>query len=118
MQDYKFNFEIDGKSYDLVISLNVLQEVQKKYGTVQKWGELTGGNETEVNIEALIFGYTAMLNEAIDIKNQDLSEEQRLPFYTEKQVGRIITSLGLRKATEVMNNAVVNGTKSDDSKNV
>ncbi len=117
MNDYSFKFDVNDKTYELVVSLNVIKEIQKQYGTIQKWGELTGSQGKEVDIEALIFGYTAMLNEAIDIKNESLPKEEQQPFYNEKQVGRIITSLGLKKATNVMNNVVINSTKSDDIKN-
>ena len=58
-----------------------------------------------------------MLNEGIDIKNESLPEEEKKPFYTEKQVGRIITSLGLKDATKVMNNAIIESTKTDNPKN-
>ena len=38
MKDYKFEFEVDGKMYPLVFNLNVMETIQAKYGSVQKWG--------------------------------------------------------------------------------
>ena len=118
MNDYKFNFEINDKNYELVVSLNVLKEVQQKYGTVQKWGDLIGSKDHETDIDALIFGYMCMLNEAVDIKNENLAENEKQPFYTEKQVGRIMTLLGLGKAQQIITNAITESSKSDTPKNV
>ena len=72
MKDYKFEFEIDNERYALVFNLNVMEAIQKQYGTVQKWGKLTdnkGGKEP--NAKALIFGFTEMINEAIEIDNDE-----------------------------------------------
>ena len=41
MKDYKFEFDLDGKTYSLVFNLNVMESIQSKYGSVQKWGKLT-----------------------------------------------------------------------------
>ena len=60
-----------GKDYKLVFNLNVMEKIQDAYGTLDKWGELTDGSEREVNIKALVFGITEMINEAIDIDNDD-----------------------------------------------
>ena len=38
MKDYKFEFEVDDKKYTLVFNLNVMETIQAKYGSVQKWG--------------------------------------------------------------------------------
>ena len=29
-----------GEEYELVFNLNVMEEIQEKYGSVQEWGEL------------------------------------------------------------------------------
>ena len=41
MKDYKFTFEVDDKTYSLIFNLNVMESIQAKYGSVQKWGKLT-----------------------------------------------------------------------------
>ena len=38
MKDYKFTFEVDDKTYSLIFNLNVMESIQAKYGSVQKWG--------------------------------------------------------------------------------
>lgn len=103
-----------GKDYKLVFNLNVMEKIQDAFGTLEKWGDLTDGSKSEVNIKALVFGITEMINEAIDIDNDDNGTKD--PFVTHKQVGRILTEIGIEKAAQNMNNLVVESTK-DDSKN-
>ena len=112
MKDNKFNFEVDGVNYSFTFNLNVMQNIQEEYGSVEKWGELTDGSAGEVNAKALIFGLTEMINEGIDIENETLEEKR--PFLTTKQVGRLVTKMGLDKIAEQMNNAIVESTKSDE----
>ena len=102
------------KDYKLVFNLNVMEKIQDEYKTLDKWGELTDGSKGEVNIKALVFGITEMINEAIDIDNDENNANE--PFVTHKQVGRILTEIGIEKAAKNMNNLVVESTK-DDSKN-
>lgn len=117
MKDKKIVFEVNGKEYTLIFNLNVMQEIQNEYETVDNWGNLTDGktNGKETDIKALIFGIKAMLNEAIDIENEKL--EQKKSFLTDKQVGRLITDMGLSTATEKMQETVISGTSSDNPKN-
>ena len=114
MKDYKFNLEVGEKKYGLVFNLNVMQEIQEEYGTLEKWGELTDGKSGEVNVKALIFGLTHMMNESIDMMNDE--EGKNDPFLTEKQVGRIITKAGVDNSAKKLNEAIVESTKSE-SKN-
>ena len=102
------------KEYKLVFNLNVMEKIQDAYQTLDNWGSLTDGSEREVNIKALVFGITEMINEAIDIDNDEKGTNE--PFVTHKQVGRILTEVGIEKAAQNMNNLVVESTK-DDSKN-
>lgn len=115
MKDYKFDLEVEDKKYQLVFNLNVMQEIQEEYKTLEKWGELTDGKSGEVNVKALIFGLTCMMNEAIEIRNDE--EGTNDPLLTKKQVGRIITKAGVQKSAEKLNEAIVESTKSD-AKNV
>lgn len=69
----------------------------------------------EVDIKALIFGIKEMINEAIDIDNENNQLNQ--PLLTEKQVGRLITAMGIEKATSKLNETVIESTKDDTSKN-
>lgn len=115
MKDYKLDFKVDDKDYTLIFNLNVMQAIQEEYGTVEKWGALTDGKSGEVNAKALIFGLATMINEGIEINNEEKNLND--PILNLKQVGRLISKMGLKNATEKLNTAVVVGTKSDKPKN-
>ena len=105
--------EYKGKSYKLVFNLNVMEAIQNEYGTLDKWGELTDGNENgETDIKALVFGFTEMVNEGIEIDNED--NGTNTPLLTHKQVARLLTDYGIDKATDNMNSLVVDSTKTDE----
>ena len=101
------------KEYKVVFNLNVMEAIQEEYGTIEKWGDLSDGTSGEVNAKAVIFGLAAMMNEGIDIENEEKGTDVK-PL-TLKQVGRIITEVGLNEATKTLNNTVIESTK--DEKN-
>ena len=103
------------KEITLVFNLNVMQAIQEEYGTVEKWGKLTDGESGEVDVKALKFGVTQMINEGIDIENEENGTDE--PFMTEKKVGRMITEVGLDIMTKAMNETVIDATKDDTGKN-
>lgn len=111
MKDYYGELEYKDKKYRLVFNLNVMEEIQKKYKTIEKWAELTDGSKREPNAEAVKVGFTEMLNEGIDIENEENGTDIK-PF-TLKQVGRIITEIGLKEATQKLNTTVIESTKSE-----
>ncbi len=111
IKDYKFELENEGKTYELIFNLNVMQEIQEEYGTLAKWGELTDGKSGETNIKALVFGLTRMVNEATEIRNEETGSCDAI--LTEKQVGRLITKVGIQQSTEKLNQAIVEGTKNE-----
>lgn len=109
----KYNeIEYKGQKYKLVFNLNVMEEIQEEYETVDYWGELTDGTTGEPNAKAIIFGLTAMINEGIDIDNEDNGTDRK-PL-TLKQVGRLLTEVGLQEATEKLNTTVIESTKSEE----
>lgn len=117
MKDYKFEFELDGKTYSLVFNLNVMEAIQNKYGSVQKWGRLTDNkNGKEPNAKALIFGFTEMINEAIDMENEEKKTNE--PLLTLKQVGRIITRAGIQESAKKINQAITESVKDEHPKNI
>lgn len=113
MKDFNGNIEYKGKTYKLYFNLNVMQQIQEEYGTIEEWGNLSDGTNGEVNAKAVIFGITAMINEGIDIENEEKGTDIK-PF-TLKQVGRMITEIGLTEATKTLNDTVIESTK--DEKN-
>lgn len=97
-----------GAEYPLVFNLNVMQKIQEEYGTVEKWASLTDGKDGEVNLKAMIFGIREMLNEGIDIENEEKGTNR--PALTLKQVGRIVTEMGVSEVTGAMNETVIAST--------
>ena len=103
--------------YPLVFNLNVIEKIQDKYGSYEKWGEMTDGKEREINIGALKFGILEMINEGIDIENEN--NEVKREFVTSKQVGRLITELGMKNLTDKVQETVIESTKDEEEeKNV
>lgn len=105
-----------GNEYELVFNLNVMEEIQSEYGSVEAWGELVEAS-AEPKAKDIKYGFTAMLNEGIDIYNEEHADDEdfiKRPFFTEKQVGRIISEIGLNEAASRLNKTVVDSTKSDE----
>ena len=53
-----------------------------------------------------------VLNEGVDEWNDE--HEEKREFFTEKQVGRIISELGAQNVAQTMNKTVIDSTKSDE----
>lgn len=102
-----------GEDYELVFNLNVMEDIQEEYGSVEAWGELVE-EAAEPKAKDIKYGFTAMLNEGIDIYNEEHASEKERPFFTEKQVGRIISEIGLHEAARTLNKTVIDSTKSDE----
>lgn len=108
---------VNGIEYPLVFNLNVMEKIQEKYETIEKWGSLTEGKEQEIDVKALKYGITEMINEGIDIENE--GKEEKREFLSDKQVGRIITELGIEKMAKNVQSTVIDSTKiENNSKNV
>ena len=103
-----------GEDYELVFNLNVMEDIQEQYGSVEAWGELVEAS-AEPKAKDIKYGFTAMLNEGIDIDNEERDEKK--PYLSHKAVGRILTEVGLNSVTDTMNGLVIESTKTDDGKN-
>lgn len=111
MKDFNGKIQYKDKEYNLVFNLNVMERIQEEYGSIEEWGNLTGANG-EPNAKAVIFGFTEMLNEGIDIQNDENGTNDK--YLTYKQVGRMISEIGLQNATLKLNETVIESTKSDE----
>ncbi len=121
MKDIVKTLKINGVDYPLVFNLNVMQAIQEHYGSLDAWGDLTEAKtetsddgETKLTKEpdakAVIFGFTEMMNEGIDIENEQKGTTR--PFVTNRQVGRLLTEYGLAKAGSLLNETVIESTQS------
>lgn len=106
--------ETEKKNYPIVFNLNVMEEIQDKYGSLDKWGALTQG-DGEPRVKELKYGILAMINEGIDIENEE--NNANTPLLTEKQVGRIMTEVGITTIVEKIKEITIASTKGDEQKN-
>lgn len=105
-----------GVEYTLVFNLNVMEQIQEEYGSISAWGDLTD-NEKEPNAKAVIYGLTCMINEGIEIDNEDNEGKAGYTpkkLLTTKQVGRLLTDVGMDEATQRLNDTVINSVKSEE----
>ena len=115
MQETSTIISYKDKEYRLEFNINVLGELQEKYGSVQEWVNtvnLYNKDGEEINVKALIYGLTVAINEGIEISNEEKNEKQK-PL-TQKQVGRMLTQVGLETASQKVANAVIESTKTDE----
>ena len=111
------HIRIEDKEYPLVFNLNVMEKIQEEYETLENWGDLTEGKQKEIDIKALKYGVTEMINEGIDMENEN--RDVKVEFLTQKQVGRIITEIGYQKMAQDVQETVISSTDiGETSKNV
>ena len=111
LKDVFSEIEYKGITYKLYFNLNVMEEIQEKYGSFDNWTDLVGGkeNKKEVDIKALKFGFKAMINEGIEIQNEEDGTD--LLLFNDKQVGRLITEIGLANANQKLIDTVLESSK-------
>jgi hypothetical protein len=115
MKDTIAYIETEKRTYPFVFNLNVMEEIQEQYGSLDAWGEKTQG-EGEPNIKDLKNGVMAMINEGIDIENENNGTNE--PFVDTKKVGRIISEVGMQKILTAIQKLTVASTKTEgDAKN-
>ena len=114
MKDVNGKLEYKEKTYKLVFNLNVMEKLQDEYGSLDAWGKLTDGTNGEPNIKAVKFGFTAMINEAIEIENEENGTGiQPIPYVTTSFVGRMLSDIGLAEMSKKMQETVVASTKNE-----
>ena len=69
----------------------------------------------EPKVKDIKWTFTQFINEGIDIENENKGEKR--PFVTEKQVGRLISAVGMNEMTKTMKSVTSASTKTDDIKN-
>lgn len=115
MKDIIAYIKTEKRAYPIVFNLNVMEEIQEQYGSLDAWGEKTQG-DGEPNIKDLKSGVMAMINEGIEIENEKNNTNE--PTVTNKQVGRIISEVGLDVVTNAIKSLTVASVKTEgDSKN-
>lgn len=109
----KINYlETESEKYPLVFSLNVMEAIQDKYGSIDKWSSLIQKNG-EPEIKALKFFMTEAINEGIEIENEKNNEKRK--SVTSKQVGRILTEVGLSDTANKIMTTISESIQTDDT---
>ena len=109
----KVNYlETKTEKYPLVFSLNVMESIQDKYGSIDKWSSLIQKNG-EPDIKALKFFMTEAINEGIEIENEKNNEKRK--SVTSKQVGRILTEVGLSDTANKIMTTISESIQTDDT---
>lgn len=119
MKDFYTKWEVNGKEYTLAWNLNVMEQIQDKYGSLEAWGKISEGEEPKIS--SIIDAFEAMINEGIEIDNEKKKKKKKngtneKPL-THRQIGRIISAYGVENAAETMKNAISEATKDDTRKN-
>lgn len=92
----KINYlETKTEKYPLVFTLNVMEAIQEKYGTIEAWSNLIQ-RDGEPDIKALKFFITEAINEGLEIEAERNGEKPKV--ITAKKAGRILTEIGLSGA--------------------
>lgn len=110
----KINYK--GHEYTLAFNFNVMEEIQDLYGTIDHWAELTEGGKgkkkSEPDAKAVIEGIRLMINEGIDIENEDNGTD--IKPLSHKQVGRMLTDIGMNEVSSKMQKTIVNSTDTNE----
>lgn len=110
VKDVNGKIKYKDKEYRLVFNINVMEELQEEYGSIENWGKITDASNGEPNIKALRFGLTAMINEGIDMDNEEKGTD--IKPLSPKQVGRMIAEIGMENAALALNKTVTVSTRS------
>lgn len=100
------------KKYPLAFNLNVMEEIQEAYGSLDEWGRVTQGTG-EAKVKDLKVGILAMINEAIDMQNEENNTNE--PLLTAKQVGRIMSEVGVQHIISAIQQITIASTKGEDN---
>jgi hypothetical protein len=91
--------ECGEKRYPMAFTLNVMESLQENYGSLDEWSKLIQ-NAKEPNVKALKFFITEAINEGLEIEG---NAEKRV---TSKEVGRILTEVGLANSAQKIKNLI------------
>ncbi len=114
----KLEYLEDGETrYPMAFTINVMEAAEEEYGGVESWAKLM--DQKEPSYKALKFMVLEIINEGIDIENEKLKGDKKKEPLTSKQVGRLITRVGMDEiGIKVFKLIQESLPKGDKSKNV
>ena len=103
----KINYlETETEKFPLIFTLNVMESIQEKYGTIEAWSNLIQ-RDGEPDIKAI--------NEGLEIEAEKTGEKRKA--IAAKKAGRILTEIGLSgAANKIM--ATISDSVDETEKNV
>lgn len=109
----KINYlETKTEKFPFVFTLNVMESIQEKYGTIEAWSNLIQ-RDGEPDIKALKFFITEAINEGLEIEAERNGEKPKV--ITAKKAGRILTEIGLSGAASKIMNTIAESIQTEDS---
>ena len=109
----KINYlETKTERFPLVFTLNVMESIQERYGTIEAWSNLIQ-RDGEPDIKALKFFMTEAINEGIEIEREKSGE--KISLITTKKAGRILTEIGLSSAASKIMSTITESIQTDDT---
>jgi len=129
MLDIVKHITANDKEYPLAFTYNVMEAIQDKFGSMNEWGKALQPTEKvideetgkeivkalEPKIKDIIWTLEACINEGIDIENEEKAEKKQ--FLTSKQIGRLLSAVGMAEISKTIKNLTVDSTRVDNSKN-
>ena len=106
----------NGDKYPVIFSFNVLEEIQNRYDSFDNWSHVIEGEELvddkwekkEPKIKDIKYFIKVAINEGIDLENE--KENTKKPFLTDKQVGRLISEVGVGKISKIIREVIQTST--------
>lgn len=116
MLEIKKYIETGAEKYPVIFSFNVLEEIQDKYESFDKWSHIIEGEELiddewekkEPKIKDIKYFIKIAINEGIDLENEKTNGNRK--FLTDKQVGRLISEVGVQKISKIIREVIQTST--------
>lgn len=115
MKEKIIYLETEKERYPLVFNINVMEEIQNQYGSISAWGNIVENKDSESfepNIKDLKAGLLIMINEGIEIENEETEVKKEL--LNSKQLGRLLSKIGLKEVIEKIKAISINSTTTED----
>lgn len=115
MKEKIIYLEAGNEKYPLAFNVNVMEEIQNEYGSISRWGSIVENKdsaESEPKIKDLKVGMLFMVNEGIEIENE--KSETKRELLNSKQLGRLLSKIGLKEVIEKIKEVSINSTTVED----
>jgi hypothetical protein len=77
VQDYATDVTIFGEKYNLILTVRAIKEIGKKYGGIERLGEVLGTLDVMSQLEDVVWLITTLANQSVLIHNRDNPDKRR-----------------------------------------